>query len=177
MKARFTLADLSRLPKEFQEAALKQLSDGLQAKTPGSPYDCADPYAARPKSQGKAVSFAWRVFEEFEATFDPPPIREFLFHPARKWRFDVAWPWQRIALEVEGGAWVQGRHVRGKGYLNDMHKYSEAAALGWRIIRVTPDELNTDYCYSLIRRALAAYPERIYAAHPEPRRPDSLISK
>ena len=44
------------------------------------------------------------------------PIREHRFAPPRRWRFDYAWPDRRLALEVEGGTWTGGRHVRGRGY-------------------------------------------------------------
>lgn len=68
------------------------------------------------------------------------PVPEYKFHPDRRWRFDWAWPDQRImiACEQEGGIWTRGRHTRGMGYLNDMDKYNEAAKLGWRIFRFTP---------------------------------------
>lgn len=73
----------------------------------------------------------------------PPPEFEWRFHPKRKWRFDVAWvPW-RIALEVEGGIFINGRHSRGGGMLKDMEKYNEAAALGWRVLRCTPGTILT----------------------------------
>lgn len=35
----------------------------------------------------------------------PSPELEHKFHPTRKWRFDGAWPDQKIAFEVEGGTW------------------------------------------------------------------------
>ena len=39
-------------------------------------------------------------------------VKEYLFHPTRKWRFDYAIPDHKIALEVEGGVWTGGRHTR-----------------------------------------------------------------
>ncbi len=70
----------------------------------------------------------------------PAPTFEFQFHPERKWRFDMAWPKQRVALEVEGGIHTEGRHTRGAGFLKDMEKYNTAARFGWRVIRCTPDD-------------------------------------
>ena len=63
--------------------------------------------------------------------------REYRFHPVRRWRFDFAWPDVKIAVEVEGGAFVQGRHGRGAGITNDCEKYNHAAMLGWRVLRGT----------------------------------------
>lgn len=85
----------------------------------------------------------------------PVPVKEHRFHAVRKWRFDYAWPAQRIALEVEGGIWTRGRHTRGAGYLGDMHKYREAALAGWCVLRVTPDELDT-VAINLVWRAVGA---------------------
>jgi hypothetical protein len=71
----------------------------------------------------------------------PEPVAEHRFHPDRRWRFDYAWLDFKVALEVEGGVWVGGRHTRGAGFVNDMDKYSEAAILGWCVLRVTPSDL------------------------------------
>jgi hypothetical protein len=71
----------------------------------------------------------------------PLPVAEHRFHPARKWRFDYAWPDKLVALEVEGGAFTGGRHTRGAGFVADMEKYNRAAVLGWKVLRVTPSAL------------------------------------
>lgn len=83
------------------------------------------------------------------------PHAELQFHPTRKWAFDFAWKAERVALEIDGAIWTQGRHTRGSGRLGDMEKQSEAAALGWRIIYRTPQNLYSDETADLIRRALA----------------------
>lgn len=85
----------------------------------------------------------------------PMPETEYRFHPSRKWRFDYAWPDQRIALEVEGGVWTQGRHTRGKGFLGDMDKYNEAAVDGWRILRCQPNALFSRSLLDLLGRIFA----------------------
>jgi len=64
-------------------------------------------------------------------------VREFSFHPTRRWKFDFAHPGLKIAVEIEGGIWSNGRHVRGKGYQEDAIKYNEAVKLGWRLLRYT----------------------------------------
>lgn len=72
----------------------------------------------------------------------PEPVTEYEFHPTRKWRFDFAWIRQMIALEVEGGTFIAGRHGRGAGMRADMEKYNAAATLGWRVFRVMPENLS-----------------------------------
>ena len=71
----------------------------------------------------------------------PAPVREHRFHPVRRWRFDYAWPEQRVALEVEGGVRTGGRHTRGAGFVADIEKYNAAVVAGWRVVRVVPGKL------------------------------------
>lgn len=73
----------------------------------------------------------------------PEPELEWKFHPDRKWRFDFAWPFtpQGVALEVEGGIYIRKGHATISGIKRDMEKYNAAACLGWRVLRVTPDNL------------------------------------
>ncbi len=84
----------------------------------------------------------------------PRPVPEYRFHDTRKWRFDYAFPAERVALEIEGGAFVGGRHTRGAGFVKDLEKYSHAAALGWRIVRVTPSQLCTEQTITYLKDAL-----------------------
>ena len=86
----------------------------------------------------------------------PAPVPEYRFHPTRKWRIDWAFPEQRVALEVEGGIFIRGRHSRGVGMLKDMEKYNELAARGWRLIRTTPDNLCSPDTLRILTLALAA---------------------
>lgn len=62
-------------------------------------------------------------------------VREYKFHPVRKWRFDFADIENMIAVEVEGGTWTNGRHTRGQGFQDDCIKYNAAQSLGWQVYR------------------------------------------
>lgn len=97
----------------------------------------------------------------------PLPVTEYRFAPPRRWRFDYAWPSPKVALEVEGGAFVAGgsRHTRGAGFTKDMEKYSEAAIMGWCVIRIAPSDLLTKGI-DLVGRALTirACPARTVVA-------------
>lgn len=76
----------------------------------------------------------------------PEPVREFRFHPIRRWRLDYFWsaaPGGPVALEIEGGVHIGGRHVRGVGSERDMEKYAEALCAGIRVLRVTPAQLKS----------------------------------
>lgn len=83
------------------------------------------------------------------------PEREFRFHPSRRWRFDIAWPERKIAVEIEGGIYANGGHNRGAHIESDCEKTSEAAAMGWRVLRVTRKMIEDGRALSLIERALA----------------------
>lgn len=74
----------------------------------------------------------------------PQPIREYKFHPKRKWRADFAWPDQMVVIECQGGTWSKGAHVRGRGYDNDCRKHNAAVLLGWKVLWVTTSMLEND---------------------------------
>lgn len=86
----------------------------------------------------------------------PIPEREWRFHPTRRWRLDFCWPGDKVACEVEGATWANGRHNRGAGFEADCVKYAEAAILGYRVIRVTSNMITDGRAVDLIERALQA---------------------
>jgi very-short-patch-repair endonuclease len=81
-------------------------------------------------------------------------VREYRFMPPRRYRFDFAWPDKKIALEVEGGTWTNGRHTRGKGYESDCEKYDEAALLGWKVLRFTTNMVRDGRAINFIKRSI-----------------------
>lgn len=81
---------------------------------------------------------------------------EHQFHETRKWRIDVALVDPKIAVEIDGGAWTQGRHGRGAGIEKDNEKYAALAIAGWRLIRCTPGQVKKGVVIAWIRQALAA---------------------
>jgi len=74
---------------------------------------------------------------QFRALGVPPPKREHRFHPTRRWRFDFAWPERRLAVEVDGGTYSGGRHVRPAGFEGDCEKHNAAMIADWRVLRFT----------------------------------------
>jgi hypothetical protein len=71
----------------------------------------------------------------------PEPMPEFQFHPSRGWRADYCWQQQKIIVEIDGGVFTGGRHVRGQGFIEDQRKLNAATLLGYRVLRYTPDRL------------------------------------
>lgn len=84
----------------------------------------------------------------------PSPEREYRFHSSRKWRLDYAWPAEKVAVEVEGGVWTGGRHTRGAGFLKDCEKYNQAAAMGWRVFRFTPRQVESGEAAAFMQEIL-----------------------
>jgi hypothetical protein len=80
----------------------------------------------------------------------PIPTLEHRFHPVRKWRIDLSWLDKKLAVEIEGGVWGNGRHNRGKGFIGDMEKYNAMVEMGWKLLRYTPSAIDFDQ----IRRVL-----------------------
>jgi very-short-patch-repair endonuclease len=82
------------------------------------------------------------------------PEPEYRFAEKRKWRFDYAWPDKKIAAEIEGGTWINGRHNRGSSIEADLSKYNEAALLGWRVFRFSTDQVKSGVAIQTMLLAL-----------------------
>lgn len=83
----------------------------------------------------------------------PKPQREYRFMDTRRFRFDFAWPSQKLAVECEGGVWTAGRHTRGAGFESDCRKYSLAALLGWKVLRFTSGMVRSFEAVHMLREA------------------------
>lgn len=84
----------------------------------------------------------------------PKPVLEHVFAEPRKFRFDFAWPELKVALEVDGSIWTNGRHTRGAGWTKDTEKLNLAASLGWRMLRCTPQQLLSEEITSIIKKTI-----------------------
>lgn len=83
----------------------------------------------------------------------PEPMPEFQFHPARKWRVDWMFPGQ-VGMEIQGGLFVQGRHTQGAALLKEYEKINELACMGYRVLFVTPKQVDSGEAFGLVKRAL-----------------------
>lgn len=116
----------------------------------GTGAKCAKKGVKTPKkAQNDMFTFCIRQKIDVEC------VREYRFHPDRLWRFDYAIPALRIAIEIDGGIWINGRHNRASGYLGDMEKFNAAATLGWVVLKFTPQEQYTRKAFDLITATVA----------------------
>lgn len=74
----------------------------------------------------------------------------------KNWRFDFAFIDHMVAVELEGGIFIGGRHVTGPGFMADCEKYNSAVCLGWRLLRFTSKEVRTGQGLLILERLLAA---------------------
>lgn len=84
----------------------------------------------------------------------PTPLEEYQFHPDRKWRFDFAFPFEKVALEVDGGIWIGGGHNRGAQLKKTWEKENEANAIGWHIFKCEPKDLCSKSVVEFLKRAM-----------------------
>ena len=84
------------------------------------------------------------------------PESEYMFAKElkRKFRFDYCYSKHKLAIEIEGGIWINGRHNRASGFIKDMEKYNIACVLGYRILRFTIQDLKKESTYITIKDAL-----------------------
>ena len=80
---------------------------------------------------------------EFECQFRP--------WRHRRYRFDFRIG--KILVEVQGGGWVKGAHVRGWGLERDAEKSCLAAADGYRVLPVTPAQVRKGLALAWIEAA------------------------
>lgn len=94
----------------------------------------------------------------------PLPTLHYRFAAPRRWAFDLAYVALKVATEIEGGIWVQGRHTRGLGFENDLRKYNAAVLDGWLLLRVSYGMIGNGEALTAIRQALALRQQRPDAA-------------
>ena len=144
-------------PTQFKEYAQRRLRD--EARTREAMQKTAIAAKSR-KIQGSGQRHNEKVVRAFFLQHGlPEPRTEWQFDPNRKWRWDYCWnaleDTGMLALEVNGGLWTGGAHVRPARMLEEYEKWNRAACLGWRVLFVTPDQLLKAETVRLVREALA----------------------
>lgn len=85
-------------------------------------------------------------------------VEEYRFHPVRMWRFDLAVPALKLAIEYQGHGQTgmakgQGGHIGGHasitGMAKDCEKDLHALAAGWRVLKFTALHFTPGKCREL----------------------------
>lgn len=93
-------------------------------------------------------------FQLVDAGLDDGLVRELQAIKGRKFRVDFAWPDQMLAVEVQGGIWTRGRHIRPVGMVRDMEKFNLLTLDGWRVLLLTSQDVNGGKGLEMIQAAL-----------------------
>lgn len=111
----------------------------------------------QPKTQTRQdldAELRQRFARQFEAQWqlcDGPALeKEHYFHPERQWRSDYLHRPTMTLIELEGGAYSNGRHTRGKGFIEDIFKYNAATMLGYRVVRIGTGMATEHYLRQII---------------------------
>ena len=107
-------------------------------------------YGAQLDRSAPEDELAWQL----SAAGLPEPRRQSKFHTQRKWKADFFWPSLHLIVEVDGGAYVHGRHTTGAGYEKDRERDAEAMMLGYRVLRVTPKQVTSGIALKWIEALL-----------------------
>lgn len=78
-----------------------------------------------------------QFLQQLRAAQLPEPEQQFRFCEGRKWAADFCWPDIGLIVEIDGGAFIQGRHNRAAGRSKDCQRDAEAALLGFTVYRAT----------------------------------------
>lgn len=107
-----------------------------------------------PKIKGDGHTGRDKAFDLLCASHGLPcPTHEYQFHPTRKWRIDYLFEdW--LAVEKQGGLFVEGRHTQGAALLKEYEKLNELAIRGYHVLFVTPEQIASGEAFALIARAL-----------------------
>jgi len=109
-----------------------------------------------PHKQPKVNEWEEYLYRQITAIGLPKPERQYPFAKAvgRQYHADFAFLDERLIVEVNGGAWIGGRHVRGAGYEDDLERNAIAVTLGWRVLCVTPRHVKSGFALKWIECAL-----------------------
>lgn len=83
----------------------------------------------------------------------PTPVFEYPFAKdiGRRWRFDVCWVEQWVAVEVQGGLFSGGGHVRGGHLKREYEKLNAAQAIfGFKVMLFLPEQVGTEAFWEIL---------------------------
>ncbi|EMB5691295.1 hypothetical protein OIV75_003392 [Acinetobacter baumannii] len=125
----------------------------------------AQRFVKKANSQSRAIlSQLGSVGEEKLAAnlniFNINYVREYRFHPSKRYRADFYLPDYNVLVEVEGGTRGVSRHTTYEGYSKDLMKYNDAQILGFARLAFTTEQVNKGLAIEKIKQYIAAYEQR-----------------
>jgi len=68
-------------------------------------------------------------------------VRDHVGVPGRRFKIDLAHVAKKIAVEIHGATYANGRHSRHAGFSTDLEKARLLTAAGWRCIAFTGEDV------------------------------------
>lgn len=86
----------------------------------------------------------WLLWKACAPASYAEPQTQYVFHATRKWRFDFAWPDQKVAVEIHGGIFQNQAtgHRSKSGVVRDMEKSNAAQKDGWTVLAYQSNDLD-----------------------------------
>jgi len=81
-------------------------------------------------------------------------VREYQAIPGRRFRFDFCWVKERLAVEIQGGTYSRGAHVRPLGVRRDYEKGNLAVKHGWRVLQFDADMVKSGQALDFTEKML-----------------------
>jgi very-short-patch-repair endonuclease len=130
-----------------------QLSDDVKALNP----QLGQKPAKEPKTDARK-QVEREIRENFARQFEsvwnrlggPTLIKEFKFCAERDWQNDYLHEASKTIIELDGGVWTGGRHVRPQGFINDCIKLNVASLADYRVIRIPTGFATDNYLGQII---------------------------
>ena len=88
----------------------------------------------------------------------PELVTEEMLNEGRRFRTDFSHAASKVAIEIEGGVWTAGRHLRPLGFISDAQKYNQLEMDGWSVLRLVPDMISEPYLQAVIAHVLRRAP-------------------
>jgi hypothetical protein len=85
----------------------------------------------------------------------PAPVGEYKAIEGRRFRWDFAWPEQKLLVECQGAIWVRGGHSTGVGITRDAEKINIATLNGWRTLIFTAEHIKSGQALEWVKQALS----------------------
>ena len=113
----------------------------------------------KPAKQSNSNILQLLCFEQFlgqqKLDFKKEVFAKDVFLTKRNFRFDYYIASHRVAIEVNGGEWMGGRHTSGKGYQTDLEKANLANLNGVVYLQYTYTQLKKKVYENDLRFLLA----------------------
>ena len=105
------------------------------------------------RKRGEKKELPTEHFERLWRELAGPALkRELELIPGRKFRSDYTHVPSKVTVEIHGGVWMGGRHVRGQGFRNDRIKRDLLEDLGYKVYELTPDDVTAEMLGKIIRK-------------------------